>query len=113
MDPIVPKSRVLEVVAPDSEHALLVLVDVGEDLRDVRRIEGQANHGVGPVELPVELLRPRGLADHERAGGRSLVEPGGDLVAALRELGLVHPAAIGYVVAAALEHAREKKAVLA
>ena len=65
-------------------------------------IEGHVDHRIVPVELPLELVRARGFADHDRAGGNPFIEACGNIVAAGGEFGIVDMAAVGDEVAAVL-----------
>ena len=96
---------------PNSSKPLGIGVQIGENAANIGGIERQVDNRIRPIELLLEFLRTRRLANHDCPCGRALVESGRDLVVASRELGFVHIAAICDEVAAAFEEAREHAAM--
>ena len=106
-----PLCGLANIVAPNRSQPLRVAIQVGENAANIRRIERHVDDRIGPIELLLEFLRARRLADHHCARRGPLVEPRGDLVATRRELRSVHIAAIGDVVAAVFEQCRQHAAM--
>ena len=103
MQPVVPKRNFSDVVAPYFSQPSGIAVQLGKDIPDVGTIERDGNQRVLPIELTLKLFAARRLANHHGSGCGSLVESGGNFIAAGGELGSVHIASVGEKEAAAFK----------
>ena len=98
-------------MTPNRLQSLRVTAQVCKDTANIRRIEGNVDHRIRPIELPFEFLRTRRLADHHRARSGALVEPRGNFIATRREFGIVDMAAVRDEVTTMFEYRRQHDAM--
>jgi hypothetical protein len=72
MNPVVTEDGLPDVLVSDPRFADPIVVEPGEDVTRVRRIEGQRSDRAGPVELLLELGRAGGLAEEDCSGRDAL-----------------------------------------
>ena len=82
VEPVVVESGLAWLAPPPPvpETLRIRIQGADKDLAHVGGIEGEADDGIGPVELPGKLLRAGWFAEEQGPGRRSLVEAAGNLL---------------------------------